>query len=82
MMRRVAKVRVNVENELNLLKPGMFAEAVVRSKTATNGKVIDRSLEGKWISPMHPEIVKDAPGQCDICGMDSSRRKNSASFPI
>ncbi|MHB9007674.1 MAG: heavy metal-binding domain-containing protein, partial [Limisphaerales bacterium] len=24
---------------------------------------------GKWISPMHPEIVKDRPGACDVCGM-------------
>ena len=27
------------------------------------------SLSGKWISPMHPEIVKDEPGSCDVCGM-------------
>ena len=27
------------------------------------------ALKGKWISPMHPEIVRDAPGACDICGM-------------
>ncbi|MGM0600122.1 MAG: heavy metal-binding domain-containing protein, partial [Candidatus Rifleibacteriota bacterium] len=25
---------------------------------------------GKWISPMHPEIIKDKPGKCDVCGMD------------
>ena len=30
-------------------------------------------LAGKCISPMHPEIVKDAPGKCDICGMDLVR---------
>ncbi len=30
---------------------------------------MDPSLAGKWISPMHPEIVKDQPGVCDICGM-------------
>jgi len=23
-----------------------------------------------WRCPMHPEIVKDAPGKCPICGMD------------
>ena len=26
-------------------------------------------MASKWISPMHPEIVKDDPGKCDICGM-------------
>jgi hypothetical protein len=30
---------------------------------------MDPSLAGKWISPMHPEVVKDEPGKCDICGM-------------
>ena len=29
----------------------------------------DDALVGKWICPMHPEIVKDAPGKCDVCGM-------------
>src|SRR5262245_48836261 len=23
----------------------------------------------KWTCPMHPEIVRDAPGSCPICGM-------------
>ena len=44
--------------------------ATVKAKVATGGRVMDASLAGKWISPMHPEIVKDAPGQCDVCGMD------------
>ena len=28
------------------------------------------SSPGRWVGPMHPTIVKDGPGQCDICGMD------------
>lgn len=68
--RRVTKVRVNVENPKGLLKPGMFATAKVDASLTGDGKVIEPSLAGKWISPMHPEIVKDSPGQCDICGMD------------
>src|SRR5688572_28922878 len=24
---------------------------------------------GKWTCPMHPQIVRDAPGACPICGM-------------
>lgn len=67
---RIAKVRVNVLNPKQLLKPGMFARAEVKSKMTGSGKVLDPELAGKWISPMHPEIMKDAPGQCDICGMD------------
>ena len=39
----------------------------------------------KWQCPMHPEIVKDAPGDCPICGMKlvpieeaAARRRRSA----
>lgn len=67
--RRVVKVRVNVDNKDRLLKPGMFATASAKSKVALNGRVLSAELAGKWISPMHPEIIKDAPGSCDICGM-------------
>lgn len=66
---RVTEVRVNVKNPGRKLKPGMFARAKVESRMTNQGKVIDPSMEGKWISPMHPEIVKDGPGKCDICGM-------------
>ena len=66
---RVTQVRVNVKNSSQKLKPGMFARAKVESRMTKSGKVLDPSLEGKWISPMHPEIVKNGPGKCDICGM-------------
>ncbi|RKX46418.1 MAG: efflux transporter periplasmic adaptor subunit [Verrucomicrobia bacterium] len=66
---RTAKVRVIVENENGKLKPGMFVRAVARPKMASSGRVMDAGLAGKWISPMHPEIVKDGPGSCDVCGM-------------
>ncbi|MBT4482156.1 MAG: DUF3347 domain-containing protein [Candidatus Latescibacteria bacterium] len=66
---RTVKVRVNLPNTNEKLKPGMFVKAVVFSSVALGGKVMDPSLAGKYISPMHPEIVKDGPGTCDICGM-------------
>jgi len=66
---RTVKVRVNIDNPKKKLKPEMFVRAVVHSKLSADGKVIDPELAGKWISPMHPEIVKDKPGTCDICGM-------------
>ncbi|QEG01509.1 Cation efflux system protein CusB precursor [Stieleria maiorica] len=66
---RTVKVRVNVSNEDGRLKPEMFVRAIVKSKIAAGGRVLDSSLAGKWISPMHPEIVKDGPGDCDVCGM-------------
>jgi Cu(I)/Ag(I) efflux system membrane fusion protein len=66
---RTVKVRVDVPNADGRLKPEMFVKATVRANIAAGGKVMDAALAGKWISPMHPEIVKDGPGKCDICGM-------------
>jgi len=66
---RTVKIRVNVANPDGRLKPEMFVRAVVRARVAAGGKVMDPALEGKWISPKHPEIVKDEPGTCDICGV-------------
>ncbi len=67
---RTVKVRVTVPNMDMRLRPGMFVRATVSAEVTENGKIVDTSLAGKWISPMHPEIVKDGPGKCDVCGMD------------
>jgi membrane fusion protein, copper/silver efflux system len=67
---RTIAVRVNVPNPDGRLKPGMLARATVEVRLAENGRVHAPALAGKWISPMHPEIVKDGPGSCDVCGMD------------
>ncbi|MHC4871980.1 MAG: efflux RND transporter periplasmic adaptor subunit [Planctomycetota bacterium] len=66
---RTARVRVNVKNEKLFLKPGMFVRAIVKAKVADGGLILNSDLQGKWISPMHPEVVKDGPGSCDVCGM-------------
>jgi Cu(I)/Ag(I) efflux system membrane fusion protein len=67
---RTVSVRVNVPNLGSKLKPGMFIRGIVASRLAEDGEVYAPEFAGKWISPMHPEIVKDGPGQCDVCGMD------------
>lgn len=67
---RTVKVRVNVDNKDRRLKPDMFVRAEVRVNINAAGQVIDKALAGKWISPMHPEIVSDKPGPCIVCGMD------------
>ncbi|MCF7973588.1 MAG: efflux RND transporter periplasmic adaptor subunit [Phycisphaerae bacterium] len=66
---RTVKVRVNVPNTDGRLKPGMFIKAVAQAQIATNARILDVDLAGKWICPMHPEIVKDGPDNCDLCGM-------------
>ena len=68
-MTRTAKVRVVVPNPEGKLKPQMFVRAVVRSQVATGGRVMDEAMAGKWICPMHGEIVKPEKGNCDVCGM-------------
>lgn len=67
---RTIPVRINVPNQDQRLKPGMFVRGVVQSRLAEDGQVYAPEFAGKWISPMHPEIVKDGPGPCDVCGMD------------
>lgn len=73
---RTVKVRVNLPNPNGKLKPDMFVHAQVRPNIAAGGKVMDASLAGKWISPMHPEIIKDEPGECDRCGMPLVRAES------
>jgi len=67
---RTVKVRVNVGNSEGKLKPQMFVKAIVRSQMAATGKIMAPEMAGKWICPMHPDIVKTETGSCDICGMD------------
>ena len=67
---RTVKVRLNVDNSNGRLKPDMFVRASIFAKVGASGKVVHEGLAGKWISPMHPEVVKDHAGQCDVCGMD------------
>lgn len=66
---RTVRIRVNVDNTDGRLRPGMFARGTVQSRISSGEKVVSSELAGKWISPMHPEIIKDGPGVCDICGM-------------
>jgi Cu(I)/Ag(I) efflux system membrane fusion protein len=73
---RTVKVRVNVPNADGRLKPEMFVRAVVRAIVAGDGQVVRSDLRGKWICPMHPEIVKDGPGACDVCGMPLVRAED------
>ncbi len=67
---RTTTVRVSLENSDQRLKPGMFVRAQVHAELGASGATRPMSLAGKWISPMHPEVIHDSPGTCDVCGMD------------
>jgi membrane fusion protein, copper/silver efflux system len=73
---RTVKVRVNVPNEDGALKPDMFVRAVVSAAVMGEGRVFEPDLAGKWMCPMHPEIVADEPGKCSICEMPLVRTES------
>ncbi len=78
---RTVKVRVNVPNRSGKLKPGMFVRATLRAKVAKGGRVMGPDLSGKWICPMHLEIIKDAADKCDLCGMPLEPAENLGYVP-
>jgi RND family efflux transporter MFP subunit len=66
---RTVGVRVEFTNESGELRPGDYAHATIEIPIGPQGQVYDSELAGKWISPMHPQIIRDGPGDCPICGM-------------
>ncbi len=81
---RTVAVRVELLNERGLLRPGDYARAELIVPLGEHGQVYDADLAGKWISPMHPQIIRDEPGQCPICGMDlvSTREYGYTDAPV
>ena len=82
--KRTVGVRVEFLNTDRLLRPGDYAEATIYLAIGEQGEVYDAELAGRWISPMHPQIIRDAPGPCPICGMDlvPTRRYGYADQPV
>lgn len=78
---RTVKVRVNVENEDEALKPGLFVTATIRSKISADGTVLGPSFAGQYICPMHPEVVRDESGNCPVCGMSLERAESLPFVP-
>ncbi|MEO1615608.1 MAG: efflux RND transporter periplasmic adaptor subunit [Planctomycetota bacterium] len=67
---RAVKVRVELLNLDRKLRPGDYATARVTVPAIPRDQVYDPALAGKYISPMHPQVIRDAPGACPICDMD------------
>ena len=44
---------------------GLGAYRVIGGRAARSGEVAEQ-----WTCPMHPSVIRSAPGQCPICGMD------------
>jgi Cu(I)/Ag(I) efflux system membrane fusion protein len=67
--KRTARVRVILDNRDGRLRPGAFVRGTIAAGIAETGKLLAPDLSGKWISPMHPEVIRDKPGRCPVCGM-------------
>lgn len=79
---RTVKVRVNVPNKDGRLKPEMFVRAEVRARVASGGRVMEPDLAGKWMCPMHPEVVEDKAAKCRKCQMPLVKTESLGYVPI
>ena len=70
---RTVKIRVNLRNPDRRLKPAMYASAMIRVRLRADGLPEPTGLEGKFICPMHPEVVAEKAGKCTICEMQLER---------
>jgi Cu(I)/Ag(I) efflux system membrane fusion protein len=66
---RTVKVRVILHNHEGKLRPGMYAQALLRVPLLPGGQPAPTGLEGKYVCPMHPYEFSDKPGECPECNM-------------
>ena len=65
-MKRKYIVRLSI-----ILLIGFVAFASCKTKSTKKDVVAhEHSQEQEYTCPMHPEVIKDKPGSCPICGMD------------
>lgn len=67
---RIVRVRVEFLNFDRSLKPGDYATAKLIVPSVATKTVYDPALAGNYISPMHPQVIRDEPGTCPLCDMD------------
>jgi membrane fusion protein, copper/silver efflux system len=81
---RTVGVRVEFDNAKKELRPGDYARATIEIPIGTSGEIYDQELAGKWISPMHPQVIRDTAGDCPICGMKlvSTKKYGFSDTPI
>jgi len=51
-------------------EPGGPSESLAEASDDTAMEHAAKHLDPKYVCPMHPQIVRDEPGSCPICGMD------------
>jgi hypothetical protein len=58
----------------------ILASAPITERSSPTGHAHDHAapMADVYTCPMHPEIVKNAPGQCPICGMNLVKKQSAA----
>jgi Cu(I)/Ag(I) efflux system membrane fusion protein len=78
---RTVHVPVHVDNTGHALKPGMFVSAVISADLAADGLAAPTGVEGKFTCAMHPQVVREEPGACPVCGMGLTRIPGAPAGP-
>lgn len=55
-------------------------QAVTKKETAVEHA--QKHLDPKYVCPMHPQVVRDAPGACPICGMELVVQVTTPTAPV
>jgi Cu(I)/Ag(I) efflux system membrane fusion protein len=64
---------------LSACKPSTDTPPASGDKPKTHLEHIDNHLQGHYVCPMHPKIIRDHPGFCPICGMALVKKKDDSS---
>lgn len=71
---RTVGVRVVIPNPDGRLRVGDYATARLQIPIGPDGRAVetlyDPELAGKWVSPRHPHVTSDRPGDCPLCGIE------------
>ena len=68
-MRNTKRTVVLTALSLFLVLGGLAPTLLLTGCKASDSHAHGVKAAAKWICPMHPEIVKDGPADCPICGM-------------
>jgi len=68
-MTRTVKVRINMDNKEGKLKPGMYVNARFKASLGSEGIIFESSIKGRYMCPMHPDVISDKQDNCPECGM-------------
>jgi membrane fusion protein, copper/silver efflux system len=70
---RTALARLVIADSRQRLRPGMYVVGEVAVPLAADGTPGPTGVEGRWTCAMHPEVLKDAAGECPVCAMSLER---------